>query len=356
MRSVAAAAVLLVPLIAASCTEENTGPLAEKREPGSISLSASAIELDDGDTLQVFANVLDQHDNTFGDLPEGVDLVWSSQDGGVVTVNASGRLIAVAPGTTMIRAETSDGVLAASAPVTVRPVATGVEILAGNAQDGLPNTVLDDSITVRVVDRHDDGVPGVEVRFRVTSGGGSVSPSYATTDANGEVRVAWTLGPVIGGQQIQAFAPGAGGPVSIGATISQVLFGNVDVPATANVGGTLAGALRVDSNLFPRAIGAAHVMLSWDPTKLQLAPASLTSGDYVRARYRVNNATGRLHVLSSDPDMTRGARAVAGLVFNVVGGAGTTTTLSLDITSLVGTDFQDATAAGIDGDVVVTIN
>ncbi|HUF13546.1 MAG TPA: hypothetical protein VMN78_10635 [Longimicrobiales bacterium] len=355
MKSFAAAALLLVPLVLAACTDEGTGPLQEQREPESIAISASDIELDDGDTLQVFANVLDQRQNVFSDLPEGVELQWRSDDPSIVAVDGSGRLVGVSPGTTQVRAETADG-LSASASVTVRAVPQSILVVAGGGQDGLPNSALPDSVTLRVVDRHDDGVPGAEVRFRVVSGGGSISPTYATTDAAGEVRVSWTLGPVIGDQQMQAFAGGAVAPLAIDATISQVIFGALDVATTATAGGTLAGAIRIDSNLYPAAVGAAHVVLTWDPAKLQLQPASLTSGDYARAVRWFDNGTGELHVVSSDPDMLRGDFAIAGLAFDVVGGAGTTTSLQLAIEQLVGIDFLDVSAAGVAGDVQVTID
>ena len=355
MRSVAAAMLLLVPIVLSACTEEGTGPLEEARTPGAVSISAADIELDDGDTLQVFANVLDQHDNVFSVLPEGVALEWSSADVAVVEVTADGRLVGIGPGTTTVRAQTADG-LSAQASVRVRPVATDIQLVAGGDQDGLPNTALPDSVTLRVLDRHGDGVPGVEVRMRVVSGGGSISPSFATTDASGDVRVAWTLGPIIGDQQVQAFAPGAGTPLSIGATISQVVFGAIDVPADVTQGGTLPASVTIDSNLFPTAVGAAYVVVQWDPAVLQLQPASLGSGNYARGISWYDNGTGELHMIGSDPDMTRGVRNAAGFTFDVVGGAGSSTSIQLDIEQLVGIDFVDASAAGIGGTVQVNIN
>ena len=355
MRSFAAAAVLFVPLVLASCTEEAAGPLSEKREPESISISAADIELNDGDTLQVFANLLDQNDNVFSNLPEGVEVDWFSEDTDVVEVEADGRLVAIAPGTATIVAETNDG-LQAEAIVRVRAVAKSLVVVDGADQGGLPNAALPDSVVVRVVDRHGNGVAGVEVRFSVSTGGGSISPAAATSNAQGEVRVQWTLGPVIGAQSMQAFAPGAGNALTVGATISQVIFGDLAMPVTVTQGGTLAGTVQLDSNLFPTAIGAAHVVLSWDPAKLQLEGGSLSAGQYARSVRWFDNATGELHIISTDPDIARGDMAAAGYTFEVIGGAGTTTTIELDIEQLVGTNFLDASAAGVASDVVVTIN
>ena len=355
MRSFAAA-VLLAPLALASCTEENVGPLAERRQPDSISISAADIELNDGDTLQVFANLLDQNDNVFSDLPEGVEIEWSTGDDDIVEVLSSGRLIAVAPGVTTVRAETEDGLFAV-ASVRVRQVATQLVVIDDtNNQDGLPNSPLPDSVALRVLDRHGNGVPDVEVRFRSVSGGGSASPAAVISDANGEVRVQWTLGPVVGDQQLQAHAPGAGTPIVIDATISQVVFGELGLPTTATVGGTISGPVVFSTDLFPVAIGAAHVVISWDPAKLQLDAGSVDGGDYARSVRWFDNATGELHVLSTDPAMLRGDFSVADIAFDVVGGAGTTTTIDIDVEQLVGVNFQDATAAGVASGLQVTIN
>ncbi len=355
MRSYAAAALLLGPLALVSCTEENAGPLSGEREPTSISISAADIELDDGDTLQLFANLVDQNDNVFSTLPEDVEIAWSSGDADIVEALPDGRLVAVAPGQTSVRAEAGDNV--AVAQVRVRQVASAMVVIEEtDDQDGLPNSPLADSVALRVIDRHGNGVAGVEVRFRTVSGGGSVSPAFATTDASGMVHVQWTLGPIIGDQQMQAVAPGAGTPVTIDATISRVVFGNLDFPATGSVGSALIGTVRVDSNLFPAAIGAVHVVLRWDPSKLQYDPAAVGSSDYARSVNWYDNATGELHWLSSDPAVARGNMTAAAVGFAVVGGAGTSTPIELEIEQLVAVDYQDASAAGVAADVVVTIN
>jgi VCBS repeat-containing protein len=50
----------------------------------------------------------------------------------------------------------------------------------------------------------------VAVSWTVESGGGSVSPESATTGADGQASTAWTLGPTIGTQRVQASAQAAG--------------------------------------------------------------------------------------------------------------------------------------------------
>ena len=353
MKSSAAAAVLFVPLAFVSCTDEAAGPLSEEREPASISISAADLELNDGDTVQVFANLMDQHDNVFSRLPTGLAIDWSSDDESVVEVESDGRLIAHSPGVTTIRAQ-ADG-YEAEATVAVRPVARAVVVVAPPAPEGgLPSLPLPDSVVLRVVDRHGNGVGGTEVRFRVTAGGGVVSPATAISNASGLVRIQWTLGPVIGAQAIEAFAPGVGTPIAVETAVSQLIYGGFDAATTVTQGATWPVIVRLDSDLFPPAVGAAHLVVSWDPTKLSLS--TVGAADYDRVRSRLDAAAGELHLIGTDPAMTRGDRALAQLTFSVIGGAGTTTAVTLGIEQLVGVNFLDASTAGIAEDIVVTIN
>jgi thiol-activated cytolysin len=64
----------------------------------------------------------------------------------------------------------------------------------GDGQAGTLGTPLKDSLSVLVTNQ--SGVPlgGIAVRFAVTAGTGSVSPSEARTGTNGIARAAWTLG------------------------------------------------------------------------------------------------------------------------------------------------------------------
>jgi hypothetical protein len=77
---------------------------------------------------------------------------------------------------------------------------------------------LSDSVAIRVTDQFGNPVSGTAVTFAVTVGGGTVSPATGTTDAQGNVRTNWVIGPT-GGQTMTATA-GA-------------LSTNVDATATA---------------------------------------------------------------------------------------------------------------------------
>ncbi len=80
--------------------------------------------------------------------------------------------------------------------------------VSGDAQVGSPSGPLPEPIVVRVQDAYGVGAPGIPVTFSVTSGGGSASVGSTTTDASGEARASWTLGPTEGLNSLQVSAAG----------------------------------------------------------------------------------------------------------------------------------------------------
>lgn len=67
---------------------------------------------------------------------------------------------------------------------------------------------MTDSLVVDVRDADGKPVSGTAVTWRVASGGGSVTPAGATTDAAGRAKAAWTLGPTAGQQKVTATVTG----------------------------------------------------------------------------------------------------------------------------------------------------
>ena len=90
-----------------------------------------------------------------------------------------------------------------------------LEIISGNDQEGLPGAALDKPFVVEVRDGTDKPLPGVEVTFSVSSGGGTLSATSVTTNSNGRAESILTLGPdpgantvtvsVAGSQQTETF-------------------------------------------------------------------------------------------------------------------------------------------------------
>jgi len=67
---------------------------------------------------------------------------------------------------------------------------------------------------VKVTDQFGNGVPGVNVTFALTSGGGSISGASAVTGANGVAALGnWTLGSSPGSNVVTAYVLGSRGAV-----------------------------------------------------------------------------------------------------------------------------------------------
>jgi hypothetical protein len=69
------------------------------------------------------------------------------------------------------------------------------------AQGGAVGGPTRDSLAVRVLDRYNNPVSGVDVQWTAMEGSGSVSPARGTTSADGIARAQWTLGPRTDGVQ-----------------------------------------------------------------------------------------------------------------------------------------------------------
>ena len=83
-----------------------------------------------------------------------------------------------------------------------------LEIISGNDQEGLPGAALENPFVVEVRDRADTPVPGVQVTFSVTSGGGTLSATSVTTDVNGRAESILMLGPNPGTNTVEVGVTG----------------------------------------------------------------------------------------------------------------------------------------------------
>ena len=83
-----------------------------------------------------------------------------------------------------------------------------LEIISGNDQEGLPGTALDKPFVVEVRDGTDKPLPGVEVTFSVTGGGGTLSVTSATTDKNGRAESILILGSNAGTNSVTVSVTG----------------------------------------------------------------------------------------------------------------------------------------------------
>jgi hypothetical protein len=134
---------------------------------------------------------------------------------GLQTMEASG------PGLT----SGSPSAISATAAVGV---ATTLLKVDGDGQTGLVGEAVNIRPLARVLDQFGTGVPGVQVTFAVTGGGGSVTGSPVTTDADGFARLtSWTLGGSAGANSLEA-SQGALTPITYTATGATAQF-NLEV-------------------------------------------------------------------------------------------------------------------------------
>lgn len=245
-----ASAILILLAVLTACGGSDD-PVAQdpERTVAALQLSATQITVDDGAAVRLSATVSDQTGRAFSTLPAGTQVTWTVDGTSVATVQAVGAglqadLTGQRPGETRVTAAVAG--LSAQAQVTVNQVATTLQTLSGDGQSAPAGETLPDPLEVQVRDRHGDGVPGVAVAFAALAGGGRLSPTTATSDAQGRATSAWTLGDQAGEQVATAQVSGlAGSPVEFRAQATEAVGeGTVEGVVTAANGVTpIQGAL-----------------------------------------------------------------------------------------------------------------
>ncbi|HEX4682602.1 MAG TPA: hypothetical protein VH277_07845 [Gemmatimonadaceae bacterium] len=102
------------------------------------------------------------------------------------------------------------------APSRVPPAR--VDAISDLNRTGAVGAAIPGAIVVKVTDSSGRATPNIAVGFAVTIGNGSVTPRVAMTDANGEARATWTLGTVVGANEVTASVAGIATPVKFDAT------------------------------------------------------------------------------------------------------------------------------------------
>jgi hypothetical protein len=150
----------------------------------------------------------------------GVVIVFNAAPGAgaisgfVDTTNSAGvaQLQVWAPGTNagekaFVTARAPNGSTVEFVASIVPAAPSRISKIAGDHQVALVQELLPINPSVRVTDAYGNPISGVQVKFGVTKGGGSVNPAVAVTDDNGIVSASsWTLGGE--GEQILALDAG----------------------------------------------------------------------------------------------------------------------------------------------------
>ncbi len=218
-RYLLAALFAAVPTLLAfpGCTEtlEAPGPSRLSIVQGNLQQAAAGTVLPTPVVLRVY----DTEGNPLSKVPVSFNITagGGTVDPATVTSDANGEVKAkwtLGPGALT---QLVSGSAAGVEPITLQAfgiLPTDLIVAQGNNQSAKASAALPVQIVIRVTGGTNVPIPNQTVALSVTSGGGSISPQSAVTNALGEVTVRWTLGPVSGLQQASVMA-GVLGPIPI---------------------------------------------------------------------------------------------------------------------------------------------
>jgi hypothetical protein len=150
-----------------------------------------------------------------------------------ISLNLPGAGYTLGASATGLASATSNGFQITTGPAQL------IGLSSGGGQTGPAGAALA-PITMIVTDASGNAKSGVLVTFAVATGGGSVSPASATTNASGLASTTWTLGATAGVQTMTASSAGlTGSPYTISATASGAV--NHWVITTQPAAATVAG-------------------------------------------------------------------------------------------------------------------
>lgn len=239
----AAAMIALAVGIPACSSDGGTGP-----EPAPAAMAVASGNNQTGFVGTVLAQplVVRVEDET-GSALAGATVAWTVVSGGGTVAPATSTTGADGQAQSRLTLGPNAGANQVRASVTGTPLqvtftATGQEpppsvtpaalvILSGNNQTGTAGTTLPDSLKVQV--RNADGVslPNIPVTWAVTAGGGSLGVASGSSDEDGIMANAWTLGANAGANTVTATVVGAG---TITATFSATAVADL-VPASIQI-------------------------------------------------------------------------------------------------------------------------
>jgi len=151
-------------------------------------------------------------------------------------------------------------------------------IVSGDAQTASATSPLAAPLVVEVRDQFNNPVPGATVTFTVQSGGGSVLPTSALSDALGRAQTSWSLGSALGAQQVDAslaIAPAVIASFTATATVgapAQLVITSAPTSgvATSTLSTVIAEVRDSLGNVVTSYTGAVDIALVTNPTAATL--------------------------------------------------------------------------------------
>jgi hypothetical protein len=189
------------------------------------------------------------------------------------------------------RARAQIGAMRSVPPVVLRAHATPggaatAWLVGGNAQKGVVGVALPKRVTIKVLDRAGNAVPGVTVRFAPARGG--VADSVVMSDSTGHARATWTLDRTPGPHSLVATVEGVSRPLTATAMARAGEASAIELAprqATGTPGKPLGdGVVATVTDEYGNAVRGATV--TFKASAGTLSPARVTTDDKGRARTR----------------------------------------------------------------------
>ncbi len=168
--------------------------------------------------------------------------------------------------------------------------AASLTIVSGNSQTAAAGSALPAPLIVQAADAYGNPVgAGHVVTFVVVTGGGSVAPASATTNAAGQAQASWTLGPTPGAQTARAALPALPATaVTFSATATAGAPANIVIISGNNQTGTVGQALGA-----PLVVEVRDAMNNPVGAGVGVDFAAATGGGSVSPTSTTTNASGR---------------------------------------------------------------
>lgn len=202
--------------------------------------------------------------------------------------------------------------------------ASKISVDAGDNQRATIGNALPQASTVLVTDDYGNPVPGAEVTFRVSAGGGRVDLLRTTTDGPGKLSVMWTLGTLAGSHTMTASLAN-GQTTSFRATADAGSPVQLTLESAATQTGTVGRALSTPVSV--RVVDAygnyvRGASVSWAAEDGSIAAITSTTDSLGRsqARWTLGNKTGTQNAsasVSGAPGISVVALAQAGTATTV---------------------------------------
>ena len=278
----------------------------------------STISISDGEQAPLAARGLDARGHVVGQRP----IIWQSANTDVLSIDSLGIATAKMPGSTTVGA-TIEGVTA-YVPARVIAVPSALELVAGGEQRAIAGAAIPQRIVVRVLSKRARPVANASVRFRAEDGAGTPDPTVGSTDADGRVRAAWTLGAMPGRQRLYVSVDHVDSALVVVAEAEPVAANTraaqIGEPPSASVGAILADQIGVRlTDSTGRAL--SDIPLAWvalDGGSVNGAASRTDSLGEARARWTLGTTAGRQRIRvqigsgRSVPPVTLTAIATAG--------------------------------------------